>query len=36
MCERFHCLPDELDRQDASFIRMVNIADAGRRKEREG
>lgn len=35
LCERFSCLPSALLREDARFLRLVEIAALGRRPEPE-
>jgi hypothetical protein len=30
LCERFHCLPSQLAREDTGFIRMLKIIAAAR------
>lgn len=27
LCEKFHCLPSQLDNEDASLLRLLAIAD---------
>lgn len=31
LCERFHCLPSELERESAEIIEMAGLLDAGDR-----
>lgn len=33
LCQLFGCLPDELDRQDVSILRLVHIARLGQAKD---
>jgi hypothetical protein len=33
LCDRFHCLPSQLEEEDASIMRLVAIQVAGARKE---
>lgn len=33
LCDRFHCLPSQLEREDASILRLVKIEALGRREE---
>lgn len=33
LCERFHCLPDQLYAQDASFLQMLRLVELGRIEE---
>ncbi len=35
LCERFHKLPSEVLAEDVEMLRMVRIADMGRREESE-
>lgn len=32
LCERFHCLPSQLEQEDAEIIRLLAIADRGIKK----
>lgn len=36
LCERFKCLPSQLENEDASFVRMVSIRDMGQPPETKG
>lgn len=33
MCDRFHCLPSQIEKEDASLIRMLIIESRGTREE---
>ena len=33
LCERFHCLPSQLDKEDAEFLRMIDIYDRAHPEE---
>ncbi len=32
LCERFHCLPSQLMKEDAALLRGLKIVDLGRRE----
>ncbi len=36
LCERFHCLPSQLFKEDAEFLRMIRMVDAERERRGEG
>lgn len=33
MCERFHCLPSQLEEEDSEIIRLLQIVEMGSRRE---
>jgi hypothetical protein len=35
LCERFHCLPSQLEKEDTSLVRMLKIVAAARQDEQE-
>ncbi len=35
LCDRFHCLPSQLDEEDSDLIRLIAIVARGTRKEEE-
>lgn len=36
LCDRFHCLPSQLEEEDSEIIRLVAIQAMGARKEAAG
>lgn len=35
LCQMFHCLPSQLDEEDAEIVRLVGIMNRGTRKDEE-
>lgn len=35
LCERFRCLPSQIDQEDAEIVRLLAIVDRGTKKETE-
>ncbi len=33
LCDRFHCLPSQLEKEDASILRLLKIEELGTRRE---
>jgi hypothetical protein len=33
LCDRFHCLPSQIENEDASLLYMLQLEEAGTRKE---
>lgn len=35
LCDRFHCLPSQLEDESAEIIRLIKICDKGSQREEE-